>query len=127
MLPQLDALHAARVAKDKEFQWWSQDVAEFRADQAKKYVSLNEAERRVERDARKPSEVERQAQRKALGLDARSARPTTPPTTACRSASATSPPTPRARSRREASGSAAARIGRDPGRRDQPAGAATSS
>jgi carboxyl-terminal processing protease len=30
MLAQLDALHDARVAKDKEFQWWSQDVAEFR-------------------------------------------------------------------------------------------------
>jgi carboxyl-terminal processing protease len=70
IIPQLDALHAARVAKDKEFQWWSQDVAEFRADQAKKYVSLNETERRVERDRQAAKEVDRQAQRKLLGLDA---------------------------------------------------------
>jgi carboxyl-terminal processing protease len=70
ILPQLDALHEARVAKDKEFQWWSQDVAEFRADQAKKYVSLNEAERRSERDKQEAKRVQRQAARKALGLDA---------------------------------------------------------
>jgi carboxyl-terminal processing protease len=70
MLAQLDAMHAARVANDKEFQWWSQDVAEFRADQAKKYVSLNEVERRAERDRQEAKRVERQAQRKALGLDA---------------------------------------------------------
>jgi carboxyl-terminal processing protease len=70
ILPQLDALHEARVAKDKEFQWWSQDVAEFRAEQAKKYVSLNEAERRSERDKQEAKRVQRQAARKALGLDA---------------------------------------------------------
>ncbi|WP_159016695.1 carboxy terminal-processing peptidase [Cognatiluteimonas profundi] len=69
ILPQLDALHDARVAKDKEFQWWSQDVAEFRIEHAKKYVSLNESERRVERDRQAAKEVDRQAQRKALGLD----------------------------------------------------------
>jgi carboxyl-terminal processing protease len=61
-------MHAARVANSKEFQWWSQDVAEFRAEQAKKYVSLNEAERRAERDRQEAKQVERQAQRKALGL-----------------------------------------------------------
>ncbi|MDB6162780.1 MAG: carboxyl-terminal processing protease [Xanthomonadaceae bacterium] len=70
MLGQLDALHAARVAKDKEFQWWSQDVAEFRTEQAKKYVSLNEAERRAERDRQETKETQRQAERKTLGLDA---------------------------------------------------------
>ena len=69
ILPQLDSLHDARVAKDKEFQWWSQDVAEFRAEQAKKYLSLNETERRAERDKDEAKRVERQAQRKALGLD----------------------------------------------------------
>jgi carboxyl-terminal processing protease len=70
ILPQLGALHAARAAKDKEFQWWSQDVAEFRIEHAKKYVSLNESERRVERDRQAAKEVTRQAQRKALGMDA---------------------------------------------------------
>ena len=69
ILPQLDSLHDARVAKDKEFQWWSQDVAEFHAEQAKKYLSLNETERRAERDKSEAKRVERQAQRKMLGLD----------------------------------------------------------
>jgi len=68
MLPQLEALHAARIARDKEFQWWSQDVAEFRTEQAKKYVSLNEAERRSERDHDETKRQQRQAERKALGL-----------------------------------------------------------
>jgi carboxyl-terminal processing protease len=69
MLPQLEALHEARIARDKEFQWWSQDVAEFRAEQAKKYVSLNEAERRSERDHDETKRQQRQVERKTLGLD----------------------------------------------------------
>ncbi len=64
----LESLHAARVASDKEFQWWSQDVAEFRAEAAKKYVSLNEAERRAERDKQEAQRKQRQAERKELGL-----------------------------------------------------------
>jgi len=69
LLPQLEALHKARVAKDKEFQWWAQDVADFRTEQAKKYVSLNEAERRAERDKENAKRAQRQAERKALGLE----------------------------------------------------------
>jgi carboxyl-terminal processing protease len=68
MLPRLDALHAARVAKDKEFQWWSEDVAQFREEQAKKSVSLNENERRAERDRFEAKRTTRQAERKKLGL-----------------------------------------------------------
>ena len=68
LLAKLDALHDARIAGNKEFQWWSQDVAEFRAERAKKYVSLNEAERRAERDKDEAKRQQRQAQRKALGL-----------------------------------------------------------
>jgi carboxyl-terminal processing protease len=68
MLAKLDALHDARIAKNKEFQWWSQDVAEFRSDRAKKYISLNEAERRGERDKDVAKRDERQALRKQLGL-----------------------------------------------------------
>ncbi|HJS35206.1 MAG TPA: carboxy terminal-processing peptidase, partial [Pseudoxanthomonas sp.] len=68
LLPRLEALHAARSAKDKEFQWWSEDVAQFRAEAAKKYVSLNEAERRAERDRQETQRKQRQAERKALGL-----------------------------------------------------------
>ena len=68
LLPRLEALHAARSAKDKEFQCWSEDVAQFRAEAAKKYVSLNEAERRAERDRQETQRKQRQAERKALGL-----------------------------------------------------------
>jgi carboxyl-terminal processing protease len=68
MLAKLDALHDARVAKNKEFQWWSEDVARFREQREKGYVSLNEAERRAERDADQARRNERQAQRKELGL-----------------------------------------------------------
>lgn len=68
LLPKLEALHASRVAKDKEFQWWTEDVATFRAEAAKKYVSLNEAERRAERDKQDSLRKTRQAERKALGL-----------------------------------------------------------
>lgn len=69
LLPRLESLHAARVAQDREFQWWSEDVAQFREEQAKKFVSLNEAERRAERDAFDAKRKARQAARKALGLD----------------------------------------------------------
>ena len=68
LLPKLEALHAARSAKDKEFQWWSEDVAQFRAEAAKKYVSLNETERRAERDRQDAQRKQRQAERKTLGL-----------------------------------------------------------
>ena len=68
MLPKLDVLHTARVAKNKEFQWWAQDVAEFRAQRAKKYISLNEAERRTERDDNNAKRERRQVLRKELGL-----------------------------------------------------------
>jgi carboxyl-terminal processing protease len=68
LLPKLESLHAERVASNKEFQWWSQDVAEFRAEAAKKYVSLNEAERRAERDKQEAQRKQRQAERKELGL-----------------------------------------------------------
>ncbi|KGQ17964.1 Tail-specific protease [Lysobacter dokdonensis DS-58] len=68
IIPRLDALHTARVAKDKEFQWWSEDVAQFRAESEKKFVSLNEAERRAERDKFEAKRKQRQAERKALGL-----------------------------------------------------------
>jgi carboxyl-terminal processing protease len=68
VLAQLDALHDARVAKNKEFQWWSEDVAQFRELREKGYVSLNEAERRSERDKDLAKRNERQALRKQLGL-----------------------------------------------------------
>ena len=70
LLPQLDARHDARVRADREFQWWKEDVAQFRAERAKKTISLNEAERRAERDRNEARRLARIAERKALGLSA---------------------------------------------------------
>ncbi|MBJ6984967.1 carboxy terminal-processing peptidase [Luteimonas sp. MC1750] len=69
LLPRLDELHSARVARDREFQWWKEDVAEFRAEADKEYISLNEAERRAERDRQTAKRAQRQDERKRLGLD----------------------------------------------------------
>jgi carboxyl-terminal processing protease len=68
ILPQLEQLHEARIAHDPEFQWWAEDVARFRAEQDKKYISLNEAERRAERDRDEARNKQREAERKQLGL-----------------------------------------------------------
>src|SRR5690606_41606745 len=62
-------MHARRIADDLEFQWWSEDVAHYRAEAAKKYLSLNEAERRAERERQERQRKERQAIRKEKGLD----------------------------------------------------------
>lgn len=69
LLPKLEASHEARVATDKEFVWWAEDIAEFRAEREKKYVSLNEAERRAERDRQAERRQARQEERRALGLE----------------------------------------------------------
>lgn len=69
LLPRLEALHDTRVATDKEFVWWAEDIAEFRAEREKKFVSLNEAERRTERDRQTEKRQVRQEERRALGLE----------------------------------------------------------
>ena len=51
LLPNLLALHEARVKKDKDFQDLQQDIAEVKLQRKKNTVSLNEAARRKERDA----------------------------------------------------------------------------
>ena len=68
LLPRLEALHGKRVASDVEFKWWKEDVAEFRAEAEKDYISLNEAERRAERDRQAERRTLRQEERKRLGL-----------------------------------------------------------
>jgi carboxyl-terminal processing protease len=70
IIARLTALHDARVAKDKEYAWWAQDVARFRAERARKSISLNEADRRAERDKQEARRKQREAERKALGLAA---------------------------------------------------------
>ncbi len=66
--PMLLTEHNTRVAKDKEFQWWTQDVTQFRIEREKKTISLNETERRNERDHLEQQRKQRETERKALGL-----------------------------------------------------------
>jgi carboxyl-terminal processing protease len=68
LLPQLQKRHNARAQTDKEFQWWYEDVNEVRTEAAKKYISLNEGERRAERERQEAKRKQRQEERKALGL-----------------------------------------------------------
>ncbi|MBN8797057.1 MAG: carboxy terminal-processing peptidase [Stenotrophomonas nitritireducens] len=68
ILPRLETRHAARIQSDREFKWWEEDVQQFRTEAAKKYVSLNEAERRAERDKQDMQRKQRQEIRKELGL-----------------------------------------------------------
>lgn len=51
VLPILSTLHDARVKKDKNFQYLQEDIALSRQVRDKNLISLNEAERRKERDA----------------------------------------------------------------------------
>ena len=51
VLPQLLTLHEARVNNDRDFQNLREDIAESRLQRKKNLVSLNESERRKERDA----------------------------------------------------------------------------
>ncbi len=69
IMPSLIAGHKARVAKDREFTWWSQDVAQFRAERDRKVISLNESERKIERQREETKRKQRQDERKALGLN----------------------------------------------------------
>ena len=51
VLPMLQHRHDRRVAHDKEYQNLLEDIAEFNQRRQEKQISLNEAERRKERDA----------------------------------------------------------------------------
>jgi carboxyl-terminal processing protease len=69
LLPRLQQMHEQRIGQDLEFQWWKEDVSHYRAEAAKKYLSLNEGVRRAERDRQEAQRKERQAIRKEKGLD----------------------------------------------------------
>ena len=62
----LQVRHEMRIAKDKEFQFIKEDIAEFKKQKEKKVISLNEEERRAERDAREKKAKEREAIRATL-------------------------------------------------------------
>jgi carboxyl-terminal processing protease len=51
LLPLLVTLHEDRMKQDSDFKSLQQDIAEFKEQRQKNLISLNEAERRKERDA----------------------------------------------------------------------------
>lgn len=53
LLPQLESRHTERVAKDKDFQRLVEDVTDLDQQRKKRSISLNEADRRSERDQQK--------------------------------------------------------------------------
>jgi carboxyl-terminal processing protease len=61
VLPILLTLHEARVKKDKSFQYLQEDIAELKLQREKNLISLNEAERRKERDAQEARLKSREA------------------------------------------------------------------
>ena len=63
--PALLSSHEARVRTDKEFQYLQEDLAELDVQRKKNLVSLNEAERRAERDAVEARLKAREAQKNA--------------------------------------------------------------
>lgn len=62
----LQVRHEMRIAKDKEFQFIKEDIAEFKKQKENKVISLNEEERRTERDLREKKSKEREAIRATL-------------------------------------------------------------
>lgn len=67
LLPLLKSRHDVRIAQDQEFQWWVEDVQEYRELRERKTISLNEATRRAERERDEARRKARDEQRKALG------------------------------------------------------------
>lgn len=69
LTPLLATRHEARIAKDPEFKWWFEDLAEFQKQRERKELSLLESARRAERDSTEKKRAERKAARIAIGLD----------------------------------------------------------
>ena len=61
LLPLLEQRHAGRIAKDKDFQYLLEDLREVQQQRASRQLSLNEAERRRERDEREARIKQREA------------------------------------------------------------------
>jgi len=66
ILPTLATRHETRAAKSKEWQYYAEDQAEVKRLRAEKTVSLNEAERRKERDDQEVRKKTRDAERAAI-------------------------------------------------------------
>ncbi|MCU6435085.1 carboxy terminal-processing peptidase [Undibacterium sp. Jales W-56] len=61
LLPMLQVRYESRTAKDKDFQYLQEDIAEVQALRKKKLISLNEAERRKEKEAQEAKVKQREA------------------------------------------------------------------
>ncbi len=66
LVPMLMTKHEARVAKDREYQYWLEDLAEYRKVRLQKELSLVESERKAERDQVETRRKQRKAERDAL-------------------------------------------------------------
>jgi len=66
ILPMLATRHEARIASSKDWQYYAEDQAEVKRLRAEKTVSLNEAERRKERDDQEARKKTRDAERAAF-------------------------------------------------------------
>ena len=75
IVPMLQVKHEQRIAADAEFRFLKEDISEFSQQKSRKSISLNEAERRRERDAREAKLKDRESVRQqALTAGAPSAR-----------------------------------------------------
>jgi carboxyl-terminal processing protease len=70
LVPLLEDRHASRIAKDKDFQYLLEDLREVQQQRARRQLSLNESERRRERDEREA----RLKQRETTGMEADAAK-----------------------------------------------------
>ncbi|MBI2748857.1 MAG: carboxy terminal-processing peptidase [Burkholderiales bacterium] len=61
ILPLLQARHAQRIARNPEFVFLKEDIGEYQEQKNKKSISLNEAQRRQERDVREAKLKAREA------------------------------------------------------------------
>jgi carboxyl-terminal processing protease len=61
LLPELRTRHEARVKNDSDFQYLQEDIAEYKRQRQKNLISLNEVERRKEREAQESRLLKRDA------------------------------------------------------------------
>ncbi|OGS96556.1 MAG: tail-specific protease [Gallionellales bacterium RIFCSPLOWO2_02_FULL_57_47] len=63
IMPTLIANHSKRIGSDKDFKYFREDIAEFNILRRKNLISLNEADRRKEREAQEAREKAREKNR----------------------------------------------------------------
>jgi carboxyl-terminal processing protease len=69
LLPMLQTRHETRIKNDKDFQYLQEDITEVNVQRKKNLISLNEAERRKERDAQE-ARIKLREKDSAAGKDA---------------------------------------------------------